>query len=663
MTNTIQTVWKLILDEQGAKKSEDEIVGLAEKAGKLGEQIEKIGRQKSLDALAKEFGALALEEGKAEEAAIKLNERLKEIGATDDEIKGVARTFGDASRAADDSGGGGGGGGGSASGLISKFGGVGRMAGINVEQIAGIARAAEGVQELATAAGVLGGASEVAGVASAAAAPGLLASAAGFAAILLPLAPLIIAIGAVVAILAVLKAADDQRAKDLKEEADLRRAISDEIAAGATSDDLQDQIEKLKERATLEKTTLEDGKKAYDDYLAKIRSAFGGLGALLEPFIKLFGAEEQQLADNVNDSQKIIDEAQKGEDARTAAIKRGDTANNDAKKHEEELADARKKAAADSAKAAEKSQHDQEQTAAKQQAAQEKAASEQQRLIDQQAQKEQAAAEKRYQAGVKYSDALVDIAHKAADDAVKALESEKDKLADNQRGFQNDIADLSVQFHASEREEAIKRGEQEVQDAVNQTRKLEGLRDEALDSEQDSLRKRDFLSATKIREAANERIQQENKAFKDAQADKQRAQSAEDSAQLRQLDAARHTRLQALDRANDEAKLAYTRDLRNQKEASLIAAREAKSARDRELRNASDVSRAILGIKQQQGQAELQLAQHTLNQLKGVGNTTNNNGNTVNGGLHFNVSGGAGGMTPTQVHSQILTTLGSVGLA
>jgi hypothetical protein len=631
MANTIQTIWKLILADDEAQKSEGIISRLANALqDKLGNSSTS-AVEKTTDAIREQTEALKAEEAQA--------------AATGEAVSSSSKA----------------GGIGKPSELISKFSSVGRMAGIPVEQIAGIAKAAEGVQQLAAASGLLTPAAEAAGAASAAAAPGLLASAAGFAAVLLPLAPLIIAIGAVVAVLAILKQADDQRAADLKKEAELRRAVSDEIAAGATKEDIEAEIAALKERDDLEKSTLADGKKAYDDYLNSIRNAFGGLGRLLEPFIKLFGAQEQQLADNVNDSQKLLDENAKKENAYQEALDRGDTAKNDAAKREEELTKSREKTAADTAKAAEKSQADQEKTIAKQQAVQEKAASDAQRLAEQQAAKEQQAAEKRYQAGVKYSDALVDIAQKATDSARAALKTLKDKQADDTRAFWQDIGDLSTDFQAKEREESIKRGEEEVQDALNQTRKLSQIREEAAKNEQDALRGGDYLGATRIREQANAQMESENKTFKDQQGDKIRAQQAEDAAQLRELDQARHKRLAALQRANEEAQIAYRRDLENQRETRRIALREAAESRNRELRATTDMAKAVLGIKQQQGQAELQLAQSTLSQLRGIHNVTNNNGNTMNGNISMHFSA-PGGFSASSIRSQVYNVLDGVGL-
>lgn len=618
--NVVQTIWRLILDENEANKSQSAVESLATAVqDKLG-NASTTAIDKTTEAIQNQTAALKEEEAQA--------------GKT---VDAMTPSSGSSS--------------GSASSLISKFSGVGRMAGINVEQIAGIARAAEGVQQLAEAAGVLEGASAAAGAAGTAAAPGLLASAAGFGAIMLPLLPLIAALGVASLAFGELQKQTEAANEALQRKYDAEDEVDAFARSGATVSDALKRQTELQDEVT-------DATKRYNEAQAAAAEDFKKRASV--PLLGDFTARLQD-AVNVNSTDdkqtKRLEETKAASEA--AAAKLAEL--NKQLKEGAFAADDRKKADEKTAKDTEKAARDQEQAAAKQKATQEKSASDAQHLIEQAAAKEQQANEKRYQAAQKYSDSLIDIARHSADDAKKALAGLKEKLADNQGDFQRDIADLSTEFHDSEREEAIKRGEQEVQDAIAQTNKLKSIRDEALASEQGFLRKRDFLSAANVREAANTRIEQENKTFLEAQAEKQHAQQNEDAAQLRQLDKARHERLQALDRANAEAKLAYTRDIANQKEARHIAEREAAIARNREIRAANDAARAVLGIKQQQSQTELQLARATLTQLRGM--TTINNGNTMNGNITLNTSLAGGGMTLQQVDARIMQTLGKVGLA
>jgi len=105
----------------------------------------------------------------------------------------------------------------------------------------------------------------------------------------------------------------------------------------------------------------------------------------------------------------------------------------------------------------------------------------------------------------------------------------------------------------------LQRQEDEAAELRAHAMTLEGIRDEALKSEEDLLRQRDFLGASKVRENANAQIETENKAFLEAQNEKRILQKQEDAQQLREFDKARRERLTALRRANEEAQIQYKR--------------------------------------------------------------------------------------------------------
>jgi len=390
---------------------------------------------------------------------------------------------------------------------------------------------------------------------------------------------------------------------------------------------------------------LEESTQAYYNMMKQIRDIFGPFAGYIQDIVKVVDPREEALKSQIEESNKLISESEAKERAYNKALEKGLTSKNDAAKAEEDRQKEIETAAKEKEQAAKKSQDE----------ATRNAEATQKKL--------EATEEKRYQAGVKYSEALVDIARKSADDAKRLAQAARQKEVDNQRAFNQDMGDLSADFQASEREEAIARLEQEAADARAHALTLEGIRDEAFNNEKDLLRERDFLGASLVRENANKQIEQENQTFLDAQKEKMILQKQEDAQQLRELDKARRDRLTALQRANQEAQIQYARDVQNQREARRIAEREAMIARNKELKAASDTARALLGIQAQQQNAQLQMAQNTLNQLRGATSTTNNNNKTVNGGLNFNINAPAGGMNATQVQNQILSTLGSVGLA
>lgn len=598
-SNTVSTVWRLIFDEGEARKGES--------------MIQKLSR--------------LLKEGLGKESTAAVDKTTEAIKNQTEALKENAKAAEGSQIGLGDAAGNVGGAAGKLRGLGSKLGGG---EGLNI--VNDIGDAVEGFQELGSTLVELGPIGAVAGVA-------------------------MVALGVVIADFA---AGAQKTADQINEAIDSMRSVADEIAGGATTEDIQNSIEQLQIRRDMEKDILAQSTQAYQDFIQGIRDAFGFLAPLVEGIVKIVDPREEALKTQIETSNKLIGESEAKENAYNKALDKGLTSKADAKQAAEEQAKAQEKATRE----AEKSAQEQKRANEKAQAEQDKAAADAQRAAEQLQAKRDAIQKKELDAAQKYGDALVDIARKSADDAAKALKDEKLKEIDNRRSFEQDISDMSADFQASEREEALSRMEEEANDLKHHADTLQGIRDDANAQEEDLLRSRDFLGATKVRENANKQLEAENKAFQDAQAEKLQVQRSEDAKQLRELDNARQKRLLVLRRANEEAQLQYRRDLDNQRDARKIAEREARIARDRELRQAQEMARALLGIQSQSAQAQLQLASNTLNQLRGISNTTNNNGNTVNGGLHFSVGGGsASGMTGTQIQGHVLAALGSVGLA
>lgn len=590
--NTVETVWKLILDEGEAREGESTIQRLARLIkDKLGGESTK-AVQKTTEAIKDQTEALK----KNEEAAKKAGD-AKGAGIGD-----AAGTLG--------------GGLGDVGRLAGAGGALSSGAGQGLGMIGDIGDAIEGLQGVGSTLASLGPIGAVAGVA-------------------------IVALGLVISDFA---AGAQKTADEINAAIDSMRSVADEIAGGATKEDIQESIEQLQFRRELEKEILAESTQAYEDFIQGVRDAFGAFAPIVEGILKVIDPREEALNAQIKESEKIISDATAKETAYNKALERGLTSKADAAK-----------AAEDAAKAQEKADREKE-------ASDKKAASEAERSAEQNAAKQQQIEEKRYQAAQKYGDALVDLAEKSADDARKIAQAARQKQADNQRSFLQDVADLSTEFQASEREEAIQRMEDEAADLRAHASNVIQIRDQAYVEEADLIRQRDFLGATKTRENANRQIESENKLFVEAQTEKMQAQRAEDAAQLRELNDARQKRLTALQRANAEAQIQYKRDIENQREARRIAERDAKLARDRELRQAQEMARALLGISTQQQNAQLQLAQNTLNQLRGITNTTINSGNTVNGGINFNNYAAAGGQTTKATQQQFISMLGTVGL-
>lgn len=591
MANSVETVWKLILDEKEARAGESMIQRLARLIK------DKLGGE-SVKAIDKTTEAI-----KDQTEALKENEKAaKDSGERLSASEGISKGLGGASRTA----------------------GVGSLLG-----------AGEGLSLLGDTADAIEGLSELSGVI------GKLGVSGGLAVVAIAVLSLAVADFA--------KAAQEQADK-LNEFFDAQREVFDEIAGGATTADLQEQIDLLQTRRELEKITLQDATEAYANYEQQIRDTFGVFGELILGILRIIDPREEALSSQKDESQKRIDESISKEKQYQDAIEKGLTAKNDAAAAEEELSKARDEAERKAKQEAEKAQREQEAAAKKAQAE-----------AEQFAKQMEAIEKQRYNAAQKYGDALVDIARKSADDAIKAAKALREKQVDNQRGFNQDIADMTEDFHASEREEQIKRQDEDANILHQHALKLASIRDSALADETDLLRKRNFLDANRVRERANAEIEQENKALIDSTEEKRRAQKQEDAQQLRELDKARRERFTALQRANEDAKIAYQRDIANQRDARKIAEREAKIARDRELRAANEAARALLGIKQQQAQSELNIASQVLAGIRAMGNSTtiNNNNSRTNYG---NVSVPVYSNNPAQVQQQVLQVLGKVGL-
>jgi hypothetical protein len=592
-TNTVETVWKLSLDEQTAKKSESILQRLANTVKKaLGEDSTR-AVQKTTEAI------------KDQTKALEANEKAaKESGSSLSATEGISKGFGGAGRAA----------------------GLANLAG---------AGAGEGLSILGDTADAVEGLTEVGSVIAGLGPVGLVAAGA-------------------VGVLALVVGDFAESAREAAEQIDAAfnaaRSVADEIAGGATTEDVQASIDQLQFRREMEQEILAEATASYEQFVQGIRDAFGALAPLVEGILKIIDPREEALHTQIETSNKLITESEAKERAYNEALEKGLTSKADAKQAEEERQKAQEEADRKAKQEAEKAAREREAAAKKAQAEAEQFAK-QMEAIDQQ----------RFKAAQKYSDALVDIARKSADDAIKASKALREKQTDNQRGFNQDISDMTRDFHASELEEAIKRQDEEAATLRQHVLKLEGIRDAAIAEETDSLRKRDFLGATRIRERANLQIEQENKALVDAANEKLMLQKQEDAAQLRELDKARRDRMTALQRANDEAKIAYQRDLSNQRDARKIAEREAAINRNRELRAANEDAQRLLGIKRQQAQAELNIASQVLAGIKNMGNNTtvnNNNSRTNNGGVNITNNNGS----PAATEQAILQVLGRVGL-
>jgi hypothetical protein len=612
-TNSVQTVWKLILDENAAREGENMIQHLARTVkDKLGTDATRAIDQTT-------------EAIKDQTDALKENEKAaKASGSSLSATQGVSKGLGGAGRAA----------------------GIGDLLG-----------AGEGLRLVGDTADAIEGLTELGGVLTGTLVPALAASGIGvgaFAAMALPIIAVLAAAGLAFKALTDSVAADAERIKKLGEERLSYAERFNDISPTQAKEDLNNI--KVDRQNILDE--IKRAEQEYNQFLADQPDIIGAAG---DNLLKVFDKREEELSTVINNAKAKLGDLEAQATVIEEGLAAGKFTGEDTVKTEKKLSEARSETADVTNKASQSETKAQQQrdNAAREA---EKAQQEAQRKAEQFAQKQQQIEESRYKAAQKYGDALVDIARKSADDAIKASKALREKQTDNQRGFNQDISDMTTNFHAGEMEEEIKRQDEEAATLRQHVLKLEGIRDAALLEETDLLRKRNFLDATRVREQANLNIEGENNALIQASEEKRRLQEQEDAAQLRELDKSRQDRMTALQRANDEARIAYQRDLVNQRDARKIAEREAAIGRNRELRAANEMAMTLLGIKQQQGQAELNIANQTFAGIRAMGNNTvvNNNNNSRNN--YGTVSVPVSTNDPRQMQQHVLQVLGKVGL-
>jgi hypothetical protein len=604
--NSIETVWILQLDEEKARQSENTIARLARAVkDKLGVDGKKAIDQ-TTEAIEDQTRALKDAEKQAEKTGASYEDRLKRVKEGGADFSGdVASATGGLRGAVDTFSGGNSG----AVGKILEFG----------EAIADVGEyAPQAATQIMSLAGSLG--------------------------------PVGLGLAAVAAIAAAAIVAASQ---SIQAEADRitavgesRLAVAERVAAGLSTEDALAEMEANARRREEINDVLIQAQQEYNDFLAQQPDVLGNAG---DNLLKIFDSREAAFEKAVLDAQGKLKEIASDDQALKEAIDNGKTTTEKAVEAEKKLADSRS-TSTDTTREAETAQR-----------VQEKAASDATRAVEQQAAKQEQAAQKQYAAAQKYGDAMVDIANKTADSAKAALDKQRQALADNQTGLQRDLAAISTDFAASEREQQIERMEQEAADLRKHANTLNQIRDAAEAEEIDLLRQRDFLGATKVRERANAEIEQQNKTLVEAQQEKIQLQREADAKELRELQDARLKRLTQFRQQNEDARLAYQRDLVAGREARRIAERDAALARNRELKMASDTARAMLGIQSQFNQAQIQMAQNSLNQLRGVSNTTNNS-RTINGGINMPIYAAPGGMSATAIQNQIYAQLDGLGL-
>lgn len=624
-------------------------------ASGLQKALGDISRAAQLKTIGEEMGTLAKNTQDVGGAVSELEKKLKELGASKDEIRGVASAFENARTGGKETSGSGGSdsnpaaaAGDAESGLRALTGVIGAInpaAGAAVGGVAELLGAVEGLGRLpaaikgipgalsavTTAFGLTSAASTAAATAEAAqtAADGAATVASGTAAVgtlafVAALGP-IAAIGAAVAAtlllvvkgLEALSAQSSETNRALELSYQKNRDVQEAIIQGATKDDALEAIRQSTLRVKNETDNLAKAKKDNDDLFLAIQQKYGDLAARLSALFGLsgFAANNKEIGEateNLKDNQAELKRWNE-------AIENNETAANDAKKAAEEKEKSDEKAAREAESAAKKAESERERAAAK-------AAADAEKVIDAQ----EAIAKSNQQYALKQ----IDIARQSAQKLQNIQQQARDKTLDTDAKYYTDVLKIAEEARAAEADARRKFDQAEQQADKDANRKLEDLRDDAIASERDALNSRNFLAATKVREGLEE---SNKKALKDVERAREDRQTAADiEAQDRQIELtkARADRFDALQQERIDNRNALERSVRDARQAQDRQLEEARIAYARESAEKQAHLNELLGIDQAYYAQQTAMAQAAAN-----GGSTQTG---IGGGGGAPLGGGAG---------------------
>jgi hypothetical protein len=484
---TRKSLVELEVREKGAEKAAKEIQGIQKTAETLDKELTAIGRGRQLDALVKDFKEVTEAGGDSEEAVKRLNRELTKLGASEDEIRKTARAIGETG-----SGAGGSSGGGGNAPAAAKFRGAASLIGGGeiVGLIDDLQDLGEGLGELKSAApGAVDGLLKLAGSMG----PGGLLLAGGAA----------VALG--VLALAIKGAGDaaQKNAEIIDATIESRRKFDQSVREGMTTEEA---IQAQK-----------DLQAARDDEIALIEDMKRELGVLANERIKTSGAtaqrgkEEEAIYQQLLKSQDILSGYDADLNALNIRIEDSAFAANDAATKEQELAEVRQtetpkaietaaNAERDRAREMEKVAREQERKQAEIQRQQEQAL----REAEQRAEKARSAQEN-YSKAIKsattdYTNAVADIGKKRREGEFDIRIAQGRDLDDIQLKNTQDVTKLITDDWRSARDEALQNANE-----------IDDIRREGLKSVSEAYRDGDFKQAFLAKEAAAERIREEER--------------------------------------------------------------------------------------------------------------------------------------------------------
>lgn len=496
----------------------------------------------------------------------------------------------------------------------------------------GAAAAAEGAQAVATT-----------GVATSAG-----AATVGLSAMLVPLLPFAAAAAAAAAALAGLAAgvsalqqASNEANARVRADFTAQQEVDDFKRSGASLEDAQKkQTDTQNLLADATRYLTEQEALAARDFEARAQGPFGKLAAMLGDVFNVGGGADDAYRQNIADAKKIIEENTPKLAALTSEIERGGFASEEAADKAKAASDASAKAAEQSARAQEKAAADAERARQKQEAQAQAAADKAAREAEAQAQKIQNAQDAIAKSTENFANKQADLALQAVQKAADLRTQANDKALDTEQKYYRDTVKLAADARNTEAEAQRKFAESERQAAIDAGRKLQDLKDQALETETSAFEDGNYLQAAKSREALEKANKQALKEYERAADDRSRA--AQNEAQERYIDLqeARKQRTDALKQERSDNQDAYKRAQRDAQTAQERSLEQARTAYERELAT----QQAFL-MAQGAANAAYYASQASMAQAAANGGSTQAGIGAAAGSATVPLGGGAGGFS------------------
>lgn len=656
---------KLILsvETKGAKEAASDVQKVHLGATALQQELGKLTRADQFQKIGTEAGLAAKKFRDVGAAVADLNKKLKELGASKDEIASAASAFESART-------------GGGSNVLARAGSELRALpstqtglGFGTDAIGNVLRLSGALTEVA-------GKSVLTTAAIETLTPRLGAQAAATLGAAAPIALFVAGFGAIAIALKSLTDATGQNAEAITAYAEAQRELNADIVQGLTTEEAKKKIEELNEARRLEQELLDKNKAAYaafekqatdagtsiDDFGSTLSKIVFGANAVGD-VAKAISADEQAIADNIAASEKNIESFAASADTLNVALESGRLAANDAAEAEKKLADERSKAALSSADAAGK------ELAARQKADAATGEQNEKRLEAIANEKEviqaqidsliasgdtsekvtEKIASLTDQLGLlgKESDYISDTALAASkardaekkaqkdaeDNAKKAAQAQEQytksvksatdayrnsvqdigtrlsqTLQDNTLKLNRDLTDISTKYNRDEYDLQIKANRAERDALQSQMDDLADIRRNAAKDEQEALREGDFKALFLAREKGAETLQEEAEAAERTRAKRQ--QSNQDALEdlRRANERQRADRITGYERANADARTAQQRELQQAALTRQRALQVASEGLNAELKQLGNYYAARLKMDQQYQAQSLKMA-------------------------------------------------------